>query len=219
MSNKKPLLIQSDFDNTITIGNVSEQIHDEFGPSDWDSIYKNYRLGKISVEESNIYSFRYLNYSETELDKFVQKNVQFRSGFLEFYNYILDQKIDYKIVSSGVDFYIKSSLKTLGIDSDNLSLHSGSSEFVNDGIEIKYFDPQGKVIRSEFKNNYTQYHKKQYSKIIYFGDSLTDLNSSLSSDYVFATGKLHDYYIKNRMKCVKFDDYNDMITKINEILF
>ena len=65
MSNKKPLLIQSDFDNTITIGNVSEQIHDEFGPSDWDSIYKNYRLGKISVEESNIYSFRYLNYSET----------------------------------------------------------------------------------------------------------------------------------------------------------
>ena len=106
-----------------------------------------------------------------------------------------------------------------GIDADNLSLHSGSSEFVNDGIEIKYFDTQGKVIRSEFKNNYTQYHKKQYSKIIYFGDSLTDLNSSLSSDYVFATGKLHDYYIKNRMECVKFDDYNDMITKINEILF
>ena len=219
MSNKKPVLIQSDFDNTITIGNVSEQIHDEFGPSDWDSIYKNCRLGKISVEESNIYSFRYLNYSEIELDKFVQKNVQFRSGFLEFYNYIQDQKIDYKIVSSGVDFYIKSSFKRLGIDSDNLSLHSGSSEFVNDGIEIKYFDPQGKVIRSEFKNNYTQYHKKQYSKIIYFGDSLTDLNSSLSSDYVFATGKLHDYYIKNRMECVKFDDYNDMITKINEILF
>ena len=62
-------------------------------------------------------------------------------------------------------------------------------------------------------------HFKQYSKIIYFGDSLTDLNSSLSSDYVFATGKLHDYYIKNRMECVKFDDYNDMITKINEILF
>tara|TARA_Y100000741_G_scaffold362675_1_gene348898 strand:+ start:174 stop:833 length:660 start_codon:yes stop_codon:yes gene_type:complete len=218
MSNKKPVLIQSDFDNTITIGNVSEQIHDEFGPSDWDSIYKNYRLGKISVEESNIYSFRYLNYSEIELDKFVQKNVQFRSGFLEFYNYIQNQKIDYKIVSSGVDFYIKSSFKRLGIDSDNLSLHSGSSEFVNDGIEIKYFDPQGKVIRSEFKNNYTKYHKKQYSKIIYFGDSLTDLNSSLSSDYVFATGKLHDYYIKNRLKCVKFDDYNDMITKINEIL-
>jgi len=219
MSNNKPILIQSDFDNTITIGNVSEQIHDEFGPSDWDSIYKNYRLGKISVEESNIYSFRYLNYSKNELDKFVQKNVQFRSGFLEFYNYILTTKIDYKIVSSGVDFYIKSSLKTLGIDSENLSIHSGSSEFVNDGIKINYFDPQGKLIRSGFKNNHTEYHKKQYSKIIYFGDSLTDLSSSLNSDHVFATGKLYDYYMKNRLECIKFDDYSNVIIKINEILY
>ena len=43
MKNKKPILIQSDFDNTITIGNVSEQIHDKFGPANWDTIYQNYR--------------------------------------------------------------------------------------------------------------------------------------------------------------------------------
>jgi hypothetical protein len=32
---KKSLLIQSDFEYTITVGNVSEQIHAEFGPSNW----------------------------------------------------------------------------------------------------------------------------------------------------------------------------------------
>ena len=42
MSNKKPVLIQSDFDNTITIGNVSEQIHDEFTEDYYTTLLKGY---------------------------------------------------------------------------------------------------------------------------------------------------------------------------------
>ena len=55
------ILIQTDFDNTITEGNVSELIHDEFGPENWPEIYEKYKKDLITVEESNIYSFRYLN--------------------------------------------------------------------------------------------------------------------------------------------------------------
>ena len=70
---KHSVLIQSDFDNTITIGNVSEQIHDKFGPPEWDFIYKDYKNGKISIEQSNILSFKNLKYSKYELDIFVKK--------------------------------------------------------------------------------------------------------------------------------------------------
>ena len=82
------ILIQTDFDNTITEGNVSELIHDEFGPDDWPGIYKKYKRDLITVEESNIYSFKHLNTKKTDLDNFVDKNVKFREGFLEFYNYV-----------------------------------------------------------------------------------------------------------------------------------
>ena len=49
------ILIQTDFDNTVTKGNVSELIHDEFGPENWPEIYEKYKKGLITVEESNIY--------------------------------------------------------------------------------------------------------------------------------------------------------------------
>ena len=40
------ILIQTDFDNTVTKGNVSELIHDEFGPENWPEIYENYKTNK-----------------------------------------------------------------------------------------------------------------------------------------------------------------------------
>ena len=57
------ILIQVDFDNTLTKGNVSELIHEQFGPFNWPEIYENYKNKLISVEESNIYSFEYLDTS------------------------------------------------------------------------------------------------------------------------------------------------------------
>ena len=53
-------------------------------------------------------------------------------------------------------------------------------------------------INSKFKDTHTQYHRKIYSKIIYIGDSHTDLYSSIICDVVFATDKLHNYYKKNK---------------------
>ena len=50
------ILIQVDFDNTLTKGNVSELIHEQFGPFNWPAIYENYKNKLISVEESNIYN-------------------------------------------------------------------------------------------------------------------------------------------------------------------
>ncbi len=42
MLNTASTLIQFDFDNTLTIGNVSELIHDQFGPGNWDEVYDKY---------------------------------------------------------------------------------------------------------------------------------------------------------------------------------
>ena len=145
------ILIQVDFDNTLTKGNVSELIHEKFGPFNWPEIYENYKNKLISVEESNIYSFEYLDISKTDLNKFVQNNVEFREGFLEFYTYITNLGLDFKIVSSGVDFYIYSALSVLDIDIENFEIITGKSIFNNKGINVKYYDPQYNKINSNNK--------------------------------------------------------------------
>ena len=89
------ILIQADFDNTITEGNVSELIHDEFGPDDWPGINKKYKRDLITVEESNIYSFKHLNTKKTVLDNFVDKNVKFRENFRPLAPAVLKEKSKY----------------------------------------------------------------------------------------------------------------------------
>ncbi len=108
--------------------------------------------------------------------------MRFREGFLEFYNYINDIGIDFKIISSEVDFYILSSLISLGINIDNIPIMSGNSTFADQGIQIKYYDPLHNIIESDFKLTYTNTHRDQYSEIIYLGYSLADLDSSLKAD-------------------------------------
>ena len=62
MLNIDSTLIQLDFDNTLTIGNVSELIHDQFGPENWEEVYAKYLDDLITVDESNIFSFKVTNY-------------------------------------------------------------------------------------------------------------------------------------------------------------
>ena len=69
MLNIDSTLIQLDFDNTLTIGNVSELIHDQFGPENWEEVYAKYLDDLITVEESNIFSFKNLKTSKSDLDK------------------------------------------------------------------------------------------------------------------------------------------------------
>tara|TARA_Y100001970_G_scaffold197312_1_gene240064 strand:- start:7074 stop:7733 length:660 start_codon:yes stop_codon:yes gene_type:complete len=210
------ILVQTDFDNTLTEGNVSELIHDEFGPDNWPEIYEKYKKGLITVEESNIYSFRYLNTKKQDLDNFVKKNVKFRDGFIEFYNHLMKNSLDLKIVSSGVDFYIFSALSSIGIDPKSIDIIAGKSTFDSKGIKIQYFDSVNHNISENFKGVHTALHKTLYSKIIYFGDSFTDLNSAKISDVIFATDKLKKYFNKSNIDHFPFENYFEVLEIFKE---
>ena len=205
------ILIQTDFDNTVTKGNVSELIHDEFGPENWPEIYEKYKKGLITVEESNIYSFKNLKTKKYDLDNFVKKNVKFREGFLEFYKHLMNNNLDFKIVSSGVDFYIYSALASLNIDPESVEIISGKSTFNSLGIDVQYFDPENYKINTNFKGIHTAFHKQKYSRIIYFGDSYTDLNSASISDVIFATDKLQKYFDIEGVDHFPFENYFEVL--------
>ena len=211
MLNIDTTLIQLDFDNTLTIGNVSELIHDQFGPGNWDEVYAKYLNDLITVEESNIFSFKNLKIPRDDLDEFVRSNVKFREGVLDFFIYLNALKLDYVIVSSGVDFYIYSALSSIGIDPNSVVIKSGKSDFKYNGISVKYLNPYNKYIVDGFKHSYTEFYKNIYSKIIYFGDSHTDIKPASISDIVFATDGLDRYLNDKKIDHYSFDDFNNVL--------
>ena len=62
-----------------------------------------------------------------------------------------------------------------------------------------------------FKGTYTKFHKQIYSKIIYFGDSYTDLISAKISDVIFATDKLQFFFEKENIEHFAFSNYFEVL--------
>ncbi len=77
-------VVQCDFDDTITVGNVSAAIREMFGPDSWTSMEKDYLSGKYSVEESNIRQFKPITASQQDIEDFVLSSVMVRPAFDEF---------------------------------------------------------------------------------------------------------------------------------------
>ncbi|MDD3265469.1 MAG: 2,3-diketo-5-methylthio-1-phosphopentane phosphatase, partial [Dehalococcoidales bacterium] len=57
LNNPRKLLFQSDFDGTITVGDISFLILDRFARGDWRSILEDYKNSRITVGEFNKRAF------------------------------------------------------------------------------------------------------------------------------------------------------------------
>ena len=94
---------------------------------------------------------------------------------------------------------------------ESVEIISCKSTFNSLGIDVQYFDPENYKINTNFKGIHTAFHKQKYSRIIYFGDSYTDLNSASISDVIFATDKLQKYYDKEGVDHFPFENYFEVL--------
>ena len=211
------LLIQIDFDNTISFGHISEKLHQHFQTPQWTVILNNYKSNIISVEESNILSFKNCLVPYEQIKNYIESNIEFREGIEDFIN-DLKNITKLKIVSSGVDFWLSIALNKLQINLNEIEIICGKSTFTRSGINVQYFDSTGENIKKNFKFHYTKKFKEQGYKIIYIGDSETDLKSALISDYVFATDELQKILELEQISFFPFHDFKSVNNKIQELL-
>ena len=78
------IVVQMDFDNTISVGNVSIELRNEFAPAIWREMEKEYTLGKFSVEESNVRQYALIPFGQSQIQSFVLANCYLKDGFSEF---------------------------------------------------------------------------------------------------------------------------------------
>ena len=213
------LLVQCDFDETITIGYVSTAIREAFAPGirgALEKVEKDYLSGRYSVEESNIRQFARVNAgSKEEVERFVLDQVVIRHGFEKFVEYCRRSGIELIIVSSGLDLYISPTLKKLGLD--HLEMHSGEATVTPSGIEIEYTDPSGAVITRGFKESYLRHFKKQDKTVIYIGDGQSDIVPAREADFVIARSNLEEHFRSNNLPYFGFETFEDVARHVEGI--
>jgi len=210
------MIIQCDFDGTITRNNTSVLLRERFATFGWQEIEEDYMKGKFTVEQSNIMQYARIREPREELQEFVIQNVQVRSGFGEFVDFCRERDIRFVVVSSGLDFYIETVLAQIGVSIPEL--YCAHTDFTDDGIVVSYTDPGGNTIDRGFKVGYLRWLKENGSKISYMGDGLSDFEAARQADYVFATNYLFNSLKAEPVACYRFSDFNDIRRQLTPLL-
>ena len=203
------LLVQSDFDDTITVGNVSTLVRDAFAPSHdtWWAMEKEHLAGKYSVEESNIRQFALMHPSQEEFEEHVRREVKIRDGFVEFVDYCRSERIPFLIASSGLDLYIRPTLETIGMADQKF--YSGRAKVTESGIIVNYTDPDGQPITKGLKESYVRHHKKAGHTVLYLGDGLSDVIPAREADFVLARAGLRERLTLRGVPHAPFESFHD----------
>ncbi len=206
------MIIQCDFDGTITRNNLSVLLREKYAHGDWHKIDADYLHGRLTVEQSNKLQFAHIKESKEKLQEFVRQHIEVMPGFPEFVRYCRESAIPFVIVSSGLDFYIETVLAQIGMP--DLELHCGQTSFGKDGIAVSYTNPEGSIIDMGFKRKYLSWLKKRGENIIYIGDGLSDLEAAHHADHVFATGHLLRLLRAESVDYSIFSDFYDLLHQV-----
>jgi 2-hydroxy-3-keto-5-methylthiopentenyl-1-phosphate phosphatase len=212
-------VVQCDFDGTLTIGEVSRLLLENFADGDWQSLTKAYNEGKISVQACNIIQFAMVKTDESTINDFLTNSglVEIRPGFKDLFDYCSEKGLDAVIVSNGLQLYIETILKNLGIE--NVEIYAARSRFGPDGIEITYPDPDSASIEDGFKEYYSKYlRKKGYDMMYYVGNGVSDIYPARHADHIFAIDGLLQQCQQENLVCTPFNDLYDVIRELDTIL-
>lgn len=210
------LVVQCDFDDTITVGNVSAAIRKMFGPKNWKVMEDEYLSGRYSVEESNIRQFALIQVSRKEIEEFVLAHTVIRHGFNDFVRYCKDEELRLVVVSSGLDLYINPIMAQLGLY--DLDVFSAATRFTPDGIEVTYTGPSGAALTQGFKETYVRHFHSAGDTVIYIGDGLSDVEPAIEADYVLARSTLGQHFKARHLPHFDFDTFVDVRNRVHEIM-
>jgi 2-hydroxy-3-keto-5-methylthiopentenyl-1-phosphate phosphatase len=149
------ILVQCDFDGTITEGDVSFAILDACGRSDWRKLFQDYEDGKISVGRFNTEAFSTVKADKNTLLEMVRKETKVRPGLRALVAACRRKGYRFVIVSNGLRFYIDDILHSLGLS--GIEVFAAETEFLPGGLKVQYISPDGKYLDDDFKIAYLNF--------------------------------------------------------------
>lgn len=209
------MIVQCDFDGTITEDDVSFALLDAFAQGDWREWFERYREHKISVGEFNTRAFAMVKATRAELLKVARDEVRLRAGFHELVSYCRSRGFRLVIVSNGLDFYITAILKDVGLG--DIEVHAAKTRFYRRGLKVQYIGPDNTPLLSGFKEAYTKALLKQDQRLVYVGNGPSDVPPAVLAHHVFARDGMLDGCMEIGLKCTPFNNLNDIVRGLESL--
>ncbi len=206
-----------DFDGTITKKDVGENMFLTFGdPDKAREIVQRWISEEINSKETWIQLCETIpSLDMQKFDEFIN-SMEVDETFLDFVNYCNENGHEIFVLSDGLDYYINKILKRYGLE--NLTLYSNIAEFRNGRIYpvFPYTDEECDRC-ANCKRNHIINNSADDDITIYIGDGFSDTCPAQFTDFIFAKNSLLKYCEKNRISYYPFENFNEIILRIEEL--
>jgi len=207
------VLVQCDFDGTVTVEDGSFLILDTYAPGKWRHLFSEYQEGGMTVGQFNSRVFHMVKADRESILKTVMDGVEIRPGFQELVSFCKKKGFRLVIVSNGLSFYIDEILKAAGIT--GIEVYAGDTDFQPDGLLVRHGGPDGNYLDSNIKAAYTDNFLAEGYRVVYIGDGASDILPAKKCHYIFATGSLLEHCKKENIDCTPLSDFYE-VTRVME---
>lgn len=146
------------------------------------------------------------------------ERVKIRPGLKELLEYCSGKGYKIVIVSNGLIFYIEAILKKLGVfNTKGMDIYAAKNEFYPGGMKVAYIGPDGKEVEDGFKEAHTRMLVKNGYSVIYIGNGDSDIYPARQAKYVFATDQLLKRCHTDKLDCIPFNDFFEVIKGLENI--
>ena len=216
-------LILCDFDGTISVEDTGYAFFTRFSSGDWEAIDRKFCEGKIGSKEAYTRIAEILRGDLSSLHRFIEQHAQIDLHFEPFYRACRQAGIDVKIVSDGLDFYIRKILDMHHLS--DIPFFANQVQFLEGERMAMTFpnsnDECGRC--GTCKKRLVELHRKEYDSILFAGNGLSDRCAAREADFVFAKDSLYSYCIDQDIPCHYFRDFSeiqgDLRKRVRGIIF
>jgi 2,3-diketo-5-methylthio-1-phosphopentane phosphatase len=215
------IAVVSDFDGTITRRDVGHHFFEKFIPDRraHEELLEKWKIGLISSRYCLEKEVAWVRAGLGDLDVFIE-NETLDSFFKDFVDFCNRRKFELMILSDGLDYYIDSILMRYGFG----FIDFRANHLVTDGdritgVEFPYHLPEICDMCANCKKAHVDRLREEGYFTVYIGNGYSDRCPSGHADMVFAKGDLLDHCEREKIDCIRFDNFRDVEREMMARLF
>lgn len=176
------MIIICDFDNTITLQDVTHLLLDHFTEKEWRELLSPYRAGEITHFDIMQQSYAYLKTPIEELLDYARQHVKIRPNFDTLVSLCGEKGWHLAVVSGGIDFYVGAFLD------ENIAFHSYLGNHDEHWqIRMPEWPEVDLKAGQDFKVRVMEELQQKYpgQPVAFIGDGRNDWPAGSQADYLF----------------------------------
>lgn len=205
-------IVFSDFDGTITLADVTDEILRRLADPAWQAIERLWKEGKIGSRECLERQLALVETTPDELNALID-SIPLDPGFAGFVRFVRKNHVPFVVTSDGLDYVIRRVLTHAGLHlrpRNGAQFFSTSGRLVKGRLKISFPHAGCQHGCATCKPEIIHQLRGEHWPVFYIGDGLSDQHAVRHAGFVYARQPLLGICRKQNIPCRPFETFSDI---------